>query len=104
LNYSCLLDNTDTHLLKESDTLADELALTLFLYYAKELETLADELVFTSFSHPVKDDILADELDYTTYVKPTAFRKRLGTRSKRTVFKDLRYSTRTSSQTHQSKK
>jgi hypothetical protein len=103
-NYSRPSDNTDTYVLEESDTSADELALTSFSYPAEEPETSADGLVFTSFSHPIEDDISADELDHTTYVKPTASRKRLGTGSKRTVFKDPRYGIGTSSQTRQSKK
>lgn len=63
-----------------------------------------DELVFTSFSHPAEGDISADELDHTTYVKPTASRKRLGMGLKRTLPNDPRYGTRTSSQSRQSKK
>jgi hypothetical protein len=75
--------------LKDSNTLADELALTSSLYPVEELESSADELVFTSFSRFVKDDISADKLDYTIYAKPAAFKKRLG-KGLKSVSKDLR--------------
>jgi hypothetical protein len=84
--------------------LADELALTSFSYPVEEPETSADELVFTSFSHPVEDDISADELDHTTYAKPTAYKMRLVTGLKKTVSKDPRHGTGTSSRRRQSKK
>jgi hypothetical protein len=77
--------------------LANKLAFTLFLYPVKEPKTLASKLVVTSFSHLVKDDMLADKLDYTTYTKPAASKKRLGTGLKKTVSKDPRYGTSTSS-------
>jgi hypothetical protein len=102
-NYSRPSDNTDTCVPEESDTSADELALTSFSCPAEEPETSADELSFTSFSHPVEDDISADELDHTTYAKPTTSKKRLGTGSK-TVSKDPRYGTGISSRRRQSKK
>jgi hypothetical protein len=102
-NYSRLLDNTDTCVPKESDTLADELALTSFSYSAKEPETSANELVFTLFLHPIEDDILANKLDHTIYAKPITSKKRLGTGSK-TVSKDPRYGTSISSRRRQSKK
>jgi hypothetical protein len=114
-NYSCPLDTTETYLAKESKTLANKpaltlfpndepknfankLALTLFLYPAKEPKALANELVFTSFSHPVKDNILANELDHTTYVRPTASKKRLDTGLKNTLSKNLRNNASTSNQ------
>jgi hypothetical protein len=62
-------DTTETYIPEESETSADELALTSFSYPVEEPETSADELVVTSFSHPVEDDISADELDHT-YVTP----------------------------------
>jgi hypothetical protein len=114
-NYSRPLDTTETYLAKESKTLANKpaltlflnnkpknfankLALTLFSYLAKEPKALANKLVFTLFLHPVKDDILANELNYTIYVRLTASKKRLGTGLKNTLSKDLRNSTSTSSQ------
>ena len=56
--------------LRDSNTSADELALTSSSYPVEEPKSSADELVFTSFSRLVEDDISADELDHTTYVKP----------------------------------
>ncbi len=103
-NYSRPLDTTETHLVEESETSADELALMSFLYPVEEPETLADELFFTSFSHPIEDDISADELDHTTYAKPTTSKKHLSTGLKKTVSKDPRYGTGISSQRRQSKK
>jgi hypothetical protein len=114
-NYSCPLDTTETYLAEESKTLANEpaltlfpnnklknsankLVLTLFLYPVKEPKALANKLVFTLFLHPVEDNILANKLNYTTYVRPTASKKRLGTGLKNTLSKDLRNSTSTSSQ------
>ena len=64
------LDTTETYIPKESETSADELALTSFSYPVEEPETSAGELVVTSFSHLVEDDMSADELDHTTYAKP----------------------------------
>jgi hypothetical protein len=84
--------------------LANELALTLFLYLVKEPETLASDLVVTLFLHLVKDDMLADKLNHTTYTKPAAFKKRLGTGLKKTVSKDPCYGTGTSNKRRQSKK
>ena len=75
-------DTTETYISEESETSADELALTPFSYPVEEPETSADELIVTSFSHPVEDDISADELDHTIYPKPTASKKSLDTRSK----------------------
>jgi hypothetical protein len=72
-------DTTETYILEESETSADELALTSFSYPVEEPETSADELVVTSFSHLVEDDISADELDHTIYAKPTASKTRLDT-------------------------
>ena len=102
-NYSCLSDNTDTYDPKDSNTLADELALTLSLYPVEEPESLADELVFTLFSRLVKDDILADELNHIIYAKPVASKKRLGKGSK-SVSKDPRNCTSKSNRRRQSKK
>jgi hypothetical protein len=78
-NYSRPSDTTETLLVEESETSADELALTSFSYPVEEPETSADELLFTSFSHPFEDDISADALDHTTYPNLTASKKRLGT-------------------------
>ena len=103
-NYSRPLDNTDMYVLEESNTLADELALTLFLYPTKEPKISAEELVFTSFSHLIEDEISADELNYTIYIKPTASKKRPSMGLKNTVSKDPCYSTSTSSWMRQSKK
>jgi hypothetical protein len=75
---------------------ANDIALTSFSYNVEKSEKSANGLVFTSFSQPVQDDISADELDHTTYVKPTAFKKQ-GIGSK-TVSKDQRYSNAKSSQ------
>jgi hypothetical protein len=88
---------------KESNTLADELALTSFSYPVKP-KALANELVFTLFSHPIKDEISANELALTTYAKPTASKERLGIGLKKTISKDPRYGTSTSSWRRQSKK
>ena len=93
-NYSRPSDNTDTYAPKESDTSADELALTSSSYPVKEPERSADELVFTSFSRLVEDDISADELDHTTYTKPATSKKHLGKRSK-AVSRDPRSCTST---------
>ena len=90
-NYSCLLNNTNIYVFKEFNTLANKLALTLFLYFAKEPKTLANKLVFTLFLYLVKDNILANKLNYTIYAKLITFEKRLGIRLK-TVSKDLCYS------------
>jgi hypothetical protein len=84
---------------KRTETSVDELALTQ--YPVEEPETFADGLVFTSFSHPVEDNISADELGRTTYVKPIASKKRLRTGSKKTLSKDPRYGTGTSSRRRQ---
>ena len=89
---------------KESDTSANELALTSFLYPTKEPKTLAKELIFTSFSYLIKDKILANELDYTIYMKLTASKKCPSIGSKKTVSKDLCYGTSISSWIRQSKK
>ena len=97
-------DTTETYIPEESETSADELALTSFSYPVEEPETSAGELVVTSFSHLVEDDMSADELDHTTYTKPAASKKRLGTGSKKTVSKDPRYGIGTSSRRRQSKK
>lgn len=102
-NYSRPSDNTYTYVPEESDTSADELALTSFSYPV-EPETSANELVFTSFSHPIEDEISADELALTTYAKPTASKERPGTGLKKTISKDPRYGTGTSSRRRQSKK
>jgi hypothetical protein len=96
-------DTTEAYIPEESETSADELALTSFSYPVEEPETSADELVVTSFSHLVEDDISADELDHTIYAKPTASKKRLDTGSKKTISKAPRYGTGTSSQRRQSK-
>jgi hypothetical protein len=98
------LDTIETYIPKESKTLANELALTSFSYPIEEPKTSASKLVVTSFSHLVEDDMSADELNHTTYTKPAASKKRLGTALKKTVSKDLRYSTSTSSRRRQSKK
>jgi hypothetical protein len=50
--------------------LTDELA-----YPTEEPETSADELALTSFLYPVEDDVSADELDHTIYVKPIASKR-----------------------------
>jgi hypothetical protein len=97
-------DTTETYIPEESETSADELALTSFSYPVEEPETSAGKLVVTSFSHLVEDDMSADELDHTTYTKPAASKKRLGTGSKKTVSKDPHYGTGTSSRRRQSKK
>ena len=102
-DYSRPLDNTDTYDPEDSNTSADELALTSSSYPVEEPESSADELVFTSFSRLVEDDISADELDHTTYAKPAASKKRLG-RGSKTVSKDLRNCTSTSNRRRQSKK
>jgi hypothetical protein len=89
---------------------ADELALTS--YPIEEPKTSVDEPALTSFSYPVdvsfslpvEDDISADELGHTTYMKPIASKKRPGTGSKKTVSKNLRYGTSTSSRRRQSQK
>ena len=94
----------ETYIPKESKTLANELALTSFSYPIEEPKTSAGELVVTSFSHLIEDDMSADELDHTTYIKPTASKKRLGMGLKKTVSKDPHYSTSTSSRRRQSKK
>jgi hypothetical protein len=82
---------------KDSNTLANKLALTLSLYLVKEPESLANELVFTLFSRLVEDDILANKLNYTIYAKPIAFKKRLG-KGLKSVSKDLRNCTSKSNQ------
>jgi hypothetical protein len=102
-NYSRPSDSTDTYVPEESDTSADELALTSSSYPVEEHESSADELVVTSFSRLVEDDISADELDHTTYAKPAASKKRLG-RGSKTVSKDLRNYITTSNRRCQSKK
>jgi hypothetical protein len=71
--YNSLLDTIETYHTKDSKTLANKLTLTRYL--DKKLKTLADEIVFSSFSHPIKDNILANELNYTTYVKLIDFIK-----------------------------
>jgi hypothetical protein len=98
------LDTTETYILKEFETLANKLALTSFSYLVKKPETSASKLVVTSFLHLVKDDMLANKLDHTTYTKPAAFKKRLGTGLKKTVSKNPHYGTSTSSRRRQSKK
>ena len=82
-NYSHPSDITETNVPEESEILADELALI-------------------SFSYPVDDDISADELDHTIYVKPIASKRRLGVESKNIISKAPRSGT--SSQRRQSKK
>jgi hypothetical protein len=109
-NYT--LDATDSYptSAEESEVSADELALTS--YPIEEPKTSVDEPALTSFSYPVdvsfslpvEDDISADELDHTTYMKPIASKKRPGTGSKKTVSKNLRYGTGTSSRRRQSQK
>jgi hypothetical protein len=101
-DYNGHSDTAETYHTEDSETSADELALTS--YPVEEPETSADELVFTSFSHPVEDDISADELDHTTYAKPAASKERLSKVSKRTVSNDPRYGTGTSNWRRQSKK
>ena len=101
-NYYGHSDTAETYHTEDSETSADKLALTS--YPVEEPETSADELVFTSFSHPVEDDISADELDHTTYAKLAASKERLSKVSKRTVSNDPRYGTGTSSWRRQSKK
>jgi hypothetical protein len=91
-SYSRPLD-----LVEDSDTLADELALTstLVSYPVEESENSADELVFPSFSHPVDDEVLANELSLTTDAKPTASKKRPVTELKKIFSKDQRSSINT---------
>jgi hypothetical protein len=92
-NYSRPSDTIETHLARESETSADELALTStsFSYHVEEPDTSADELVFTSFLHAATDEGSADELSLTTVAKPTASKKRPGTGSKKTVPRCPRY-------------
>jgi hypothetical protein len=72
------LRHTEPYLVENSETSADELALTSssVSYPVKEPENSADELVFASFSHPIEDEVLADELSVATDAKPTASKKR----------------------------
>jgi hypothetical protein len=72
-DYNSLLDVVETYHTKDSETLANKLALTRYL--VKKPKTLADEIVFSLFSHLVKDDISANKLDHT-YVMLIAFIKR----------------------------
>ena len=103
-DYSRPSDNTDTYDPEDSNTLADELALTSSSYPVEEPKSSADELVFILFSRLVEDDILANELDHTTYAKPTASKKRPGTGLKKTLSEDPRYGTGTPSRRRQPKK
>jgi hypothetical protein len=79
-NYNGLSDAVETYYTKDSETSADELAPTRYL--VEKPKTSADEIVFSSFSHPVEDNISADELDYT-YVTPIVFIKRRRRQSKK---------------------
>jgi hypothetical protein len=101
-DYNGLSDAVETYHTEDSETSADELAPTR--YPVEKPKTSADEIVFSSFSHPVEDDISADELDHTTYVTPMASKMRLSRGSKKTVSKDPRYGTGTSNRRRQSKK
>jgi hypothetical protein len=96
-NYT--LDAIDTYptSVEEFKTSANEITL-----YPIEPEIFADRLVFTSFSHPVEHDISTNELDHTTYVKPIASKRRPGRGLKKTLSKDPRYGTSTSSWRRQS--
>ena len=79
-NYNSLLDAVETYHTKDSETLVDELAPTRYL--VEKPKTSANEIVFSSFSHPVEDDISANELNYT-YVTPIASIKRRRRQSKK---------------------
>jgi len=83
--------------LKDSNTLANKLALTLSSYPVKEPKSLANKLVFTLFLCLVEDNILANELNHTIYAKPAASKKRLG-KGLKSVSKDLRNCTSKSNQ------
>jgi|SRR5450432_3739424 len=102
-NYSRPSDNIDMYIPEESDTLADELALTSSSYPVEEPESSANKLAFASFLQLVEVNISADELDYTTFVKPAASKRRLS-RGSKTISKDPRNCTSTSNQRRQSKK
>jgi hypothetical protein len=104
-SYSRLSDNKETYVLEESETSADELAITSFshppkqpdsstgelslsLYAVEEPESSGDEVVFISFSRPIEDDS-ADELALNTNTNPMAFKRRPGRESKKAISKAL---------------
>ena len=110
MRSNCTLNTADTYTTsaEESKSSADKLALTLYpiepkISAVEKLENFANKLVCTLFLHPIDHDISADELNYTTYAKPTASKKHLGTGLK-TVSKDQCHGTAKSSWGHYPKK
>jgi hypothetical protein len=102
-DYNGHSDTAETYHTEDSETSADELALTS--YPVEEPETSADEPVFTSFSPPLR---MISRLMSSTipdrYAKLAASKERLSKVSKRAISNDPRYGTGASSWRRQSKK
>ena len=79
-------DKVETHLARESETSVDDSAFPASSHPVKEPVT-----VYTSFSHSGRDNILSDEQDHASCMKPMAFYKHLSTGSTKTVSTDSHY-------------